>query len=65
MSKLYSEYAVEKAFNSDIVTENKVYLLILMISCKILSEIIALDFDNNYIINFPPSLLGKPKQPLT
>ena len=40
MSKLYSEYAVEKAFNSDIVTENKVYLLILMISCKILSEII-------------------------
>ena len=62
MSKLYSEYAVEKAFNSDIVTENKVYLLILMISCKILSEIIALDFDNNYIINFPPSLLGKPKK---
>lgn len=62
VSKLYSDYAVEKAYNSDLVIENKTYLGILMISSKILSEVIALDFKNNYIIDFPVTLLEKPKK---
>ena len=62
MSKLYSKYAVEKAYNSDLVLENRTYLTILMISSKILSEVIALNFDNNYIISFPVTLLGKSKK---
>ena len=62
LSKLYSKYAVEKAYNSELVVENKTYLEILMLSSKILSEIIALNFNNNYIIEFPTSLLEKPKK---
>ena len=62
VSKLYSDYAVEKAYNSDLVVENRTYLGILMISSKILSEVIALDFKNNYIIDFPVTLLEKPKK---
>ena len=62
LSKLYSKYAVEKAYNSELVEENKTYLEILMLSSKILSEIISLNFNSNYIIDFPTTLLEKPKK---
>ena len=62
VSKLYSQYAVEKAYNSDVVFENRTYLTILMSSSKILSEVISLNFNNTYIVDFPASLLDKPKK---
>ena len=62
VSKLYSEYAVEKAYNSDVVFENRTYLTILMCSSKILSEAISLNFNNTYVVDFPASLLEKPKK---
>ena len=42
--------------------EWKVYLTLIMLSSKILSEVIALDFSNNYIIDFPTSLFEKSKK---
>ncbi len=62
ISKLYSDYAVEKAYNSDVVFENRTYLTILLCSAKILSEVISLDFSKTYIVDFPVSLLDKPKK---
>ena len=62
VSKLYSAYAVERAYNSDVVFENRTYLTMLLCSSKILSEVIALDFNNIYIVDFPPSLIDKPKK---
>ena len=62
LSKLYSDYAIDKAYNSTVVNENKVYLTLIMLSSKILSEVIALDFSNNYVIDFPASLFEKSKK---
>ena len=62
LSKIYSDYAIEKAYNSVVVNENKVYLTLIMLSSKILSEVIALDFSNNYIIDFPITLFEKSKK---
>lgn len=62
VGKLYSEYAINKAYESELVVENRTYLGILMISSKILSEVLAYDFRSNYIINLPVSLLEKPKK---
>lgn len=62
LSKLYSDYAIDKAYNSQVVLENRVYLTLIMLSSKILSEVIALDFSNNYIIEFPASLFEKSKK---
>lgn len=62
LSKLYSDYAIDKAYNSVVVNENKVFLTLIMLSSKILSEVIALDFSNNYVINFPASLFEKSKK---
>lgn len=62
ISKLYSEYAVEKAYNSEVVFENRIYLTLVLISAKVLTEVLSLEFDNNYIFDFPTSLLDKSKK---
>ena len=62
LSKLYSGYAIEKAYNSEVVLENRIYLALVLVSAKILTEVLALDFSNNYIFDFPVSLLGKSKK---
>ena len=62
LSKLYSDYAIEKAYNSDVVYENRIYLALIMLSSKILSEVLALEFDNSYIVDLPISLFGKDKK---
>ena len=62
VSKLYSDYAIEKAYNSSVVVENRTYLTIIMIASKILSDVIALNFNTVYIVDFPPSLLEKSKK---
>lgn len=62
LSKLYSDYAIDKAYNSEVVLENRIFLTLIMLSSKILSEVISLDFSNNYIIDFPASLFEKSKK---
>lgn len=62
LSKLYSDFAIDKAYNSQVVLENRVFLTLIMLSSKILSEVIDLDFSNYYIINFPASLFEKSKK---
>ena len=62
ISKLYSAYAVDKAYNSEVVFENRIYLTLVLTSAKILTEVLSLNFNNNYIIDFPVSLLDKQKK---
>lgn len=59
---LYSKNAIERAYNSDVVKENRTYLALVMLSSKILSDVISLKFENNYVLNFPGSLFKKPKK---
>lgn len=62
LSKLYSDYAIEKAYDSVVVMENRAFLTVIMLSSKILSEVIALDFTNDYVIDFPATLFEKTKK---
>lgn len=62
ISRLYSDYAINKAFNSGIVLEDKTYLLVVMLSSIILKETINLTFNRNYIVEVPLSLLSKTKK---
>ena len=62
ISKLYSEYAIDKAYNSNVVMENRTYLTILMTTAKVLSDVISLNFGITYVVDFPPSLLEKTKK---
>ena len=62
INKIYSEYAIETAYNSDIVAENRLYLLILLLSKETLNSIIHLDYSKKYIVDMPLTLLQKPKK---
>lgn len=57
--KLYSEYAINKVYMSSVVGEDKLYVEYYIITHKLLNEIIAFDFSNNYLIDFVPSIIEK------
>lgn len=59
---IFSDYAIDKAYNSVIVTENKFYLMCLLLSSAILESSIALNFDKKYVIDFPVTLIDKQKK---
>ena len=58
----YSEYAIERAYDSEVVVENKVYLMLLLLSSRVLKDSMELKYDNNYVIDFPVSLFDKQKK---
>ena len=62
ISQLYSEYAIDRAFNTGTTRENKIYLLLVMLSAYILDETINLTFASKYIVDLPDSLFGKSKK---
>lgn len=62
ISKLYSEYAIDKAFNSGTVVENKIYLTFILLLGEIFKQINELSYNTNYIVDFEPSLFGKSKK---
>lgn len=62
ISKLYSDYAIDKAYNEGIIEEDKLFVLINMLSYNILKDAINLDFSKNYIIDLPLSYLTKNKK---
>ncbi len=62
LSKLYSEYAIDKAYNADIVVENKLYLSLLLLSYRVIVDITKLNFKTEYVIDFPTTLLEKTKK---
>ena len=62
ISNLYSDYAVEKAFNTGVVAEDKLFITFLMISEIILANAVGLDFSRYYLTDFVPSFFTKEKK---
>lgn len=62
VSKLYSDYAINKAFNSGVVNEDKYFVLYTMLAVNILKGAIDLDYSRQYIVEFPESLFLKDKK---
>lgn len=62
ISYLYSQAAIDKVFKSGTILEDKLFVLYIMTSALILNSARSLDFSRNYILDFVPSLLEKPKK---
>lgn len=62
ISKLYSEYAINKAFNSGTVVENKIYLTYVLLSGEVLKNVLDMNYNTNYIVDFSESLFTKDKK---
>ena len=62
VSKLYSEYAIEKAFNEGVINEDKLFVEYCLVAAKILKKTIAMEKVGHYIIDFTPTLFKKNKK---
>ena len=62
-SKVYSNYIVDKTYSSDdIVTEDKLEVLLNMLLCKVVSDMMKLDYNSRYFVYIPKALYAKNKK---
>ena len=62
ITNLYSDYAINKAFNSGVVNEDKLFISYILTSFEILNNAINLDYSNRYIVPLASSLYDKEKK---
>ena len=55
--KIYSEYAIDRVFESNTICEEKMFVEYQLVTLNILKNLRNCDFDKNYLVEFPESLL--------
>lgn len=58
-NRIYSDYAINKVYNSGIVNEDKLFITYYLVSSLILKNVISCKFGYDYIVSFPCSLFDK------
>ena len=61
-SKVYSDYIVDKTYTEGVISEDKIAVLLNMLLCKIVNDMMKLDYDSKYIVYIPNALYGKDKK---
>ena len=59
---LYSEYAINKSYNSGIINEDKLFIEYILTSYEVLNEAINFDYSNKYIVELANTLYDKEKK---
>lgn len=62
ISNLYSEYAIDKAYNSGTVNEDKLFITYILASSMVLNNAINLDFSRFYLVPIASTLFAKEKK---
>ena len=62
ISNLYSEYAIETAFNTEIISEDKLLVLFILVSGELINNAILLDFSRKFVVDIPCTLWDKEKK---
>ncbi len=61
-SKLYSDYAINKVFNSKAISEQKLFVSYPMTCVKALNDVIKGNYEKKYLVDYVFSIAGKPKK---
>ena len=56
--KIYSDYAIDRVFESNAISEEKMFVEYQLVTLNILKDIKKCGFDKTYLIEFPPSLFA-------
>lgn len=62
ISNLYSEYAIDRAYNTGTVGEDKLFITYILASNLVLNNASNLDFSRFYLVPFASTLFGKEKK---
>ena len=61
-NKVYSEYIIEKTYSEGVIAEDKIKVLLTLLSSQILKDMIKGDFNRKYVFYLPSSLYQKEKK---
>lgn len=61
-SRVYSDYIIDKTYKEGIIAEDKMAILLTMLSVKIAKDVLASELNKKYIIYVPSSLYDKEKK---
>ena len=62
ISNLYSEFAIQKAFDSGVVNEDKLFICYILASSIVLNNAINMDFSRYYVVPFAGTLFTKERK---
>lgn len=60
--KVYSDYIIDKTYNEGVIAENKVIILLNLLSIELIRDMMTADFNKKYIIYLPDTLYAKEKK---
>lgn len=60
--EIFSKESIEEVFNTDVISEDKLFVEYPMISVRVLNEILAGNFNKKYICDFSANLFKKKKK---
>jgi|GEM_PF-619076 len=61
-SKVYSDYVIDKTYTEGIVAEDKLSVLLNLLSMQLIKDMVLADFNRKYILYIPKSLYAKEKK---
>ena len=61
-SKVYSDYIIDKTYTEGIVAEDKLSVLLTLLSIQLIKDMVLSDFNKKYILYIPESLYDKDKK---
>lgn len=62
VSNLYSEYAINKIYNSGLIYEERMFITYIQSAYQALENARNVDFSKKYVVDFPSTLFDKPKK---
>lgn len=61
-SKMYSDYIIDKTYSEGVIAENKIIVLLNLLSINLINDMLNADFNKKYIVCIPESLYTKEKK---
>ena len=61
-SKVYSEYIIDKIYTEGIIAEDKMSVLLTLLSVQLIKDMLMAKFDQKYILYLPETLYTKERK---
>ena len=61
-SKVYSDYVIDKTYTEGVVAEDKLSVLLNLLSMQLIKDMVSANFNRKYILYIPKSLYAKEKK---
>jgi len=60
--KIYSDYIIDKTYNEGVIAENKIIVLLNLLSIQLVKDMIESEFNKKYVLYLPKTLYSKEKK---